>query len=247
MRKLHYKLLIVDDMPDSLSYIRLSLDELAFIHKEIAIISNPMEALQYMRNHEVDILLLDMDLNLADLTGVKFAGMIPNPPVIIACSAHTNYVFEANEAGIYSYISKTTSFDKLKTKMEDAITQVDKRIEMQNRNIRVLKIPIEKGQFVDLEVDQIYYAELLPDGLKVYMGQDEYVFRLNLREFQAKLPADQFARPRNNTLVNLAKVGLIRTDLVYLTKPRENIQLSITPTFKSEFNHQHALYRQNNK
>lgn len=247
MRKLQYKVLIVDDMPESLMYLRLSLEEFAFIHQDIEIISDPMAALRYMRDHEVDILLLDMDLNIAEISGVRFAGMIPNPPVIIACSAYSDYVFEANEAGIYTYISKNMSFERLRTKMEEVITQVDKRLEIQSRNVKALKIPMAKGKFIDLEVDQIYYAEIVAEGLKVFTDESEHVLNLNLREFQAKLPADQFARPRNNTLVNLSKVSLIRTDSVYLVKPKENMTLTMTATFRPDFVHQHALFRQNNK
>lgn len=45
MDKLNYRLLIVDDKPDSLVYILMSLKELPFINDDIKIVQKPIEAL----------------------------------------------------------------------------------------------------------------------------------------------------------------------------------------------------------
>jgi len=247
MNKLNYRLLIVDDNPDSLIYILMSLKELPFINDEIKIVQKPIEALEYIKENEVDIIMLDMDLGEADLDGVKLARLIPNPPIMVACTAHADYIFKANEAGIYTYFSKKISFNALKAKMLDVVDKVDKKLEMQNRNVNNIVFKDLQNNIIDIEVDQIYYAYVDNDIINIFLEDIDYQFKGNLSALQMELSATKFARPRNNTLVNLAKVDLVRPDEIYLLKPRNGIRITMTRSFKENFRHQYEVYKQNNK
>lgn len=247
MNKLNYRLLIVDDKPDSLVYILMSLKELPFINDEIEIVQNPVEALKYLKENEVDVLILDMDLGDADIDGVKLARLIPNPPVMVACSAHTDYVFKANEAGFYTYFSKKISFSALKAKMEDVVDMVDRKLERQSRDVKSLTIKNLNNEMIEIEVDQIYYAQVDDYIIDIFLGEDIYQFRGSLRDLQANLPSAMFSRPRINTLVNLAKVDLVRPGELYFKKPRNGCSIGLTRSYKENFRYQYEVYKQNNK
>ena len=210
MKKLNYRLLIVDDMPQSLVYVLMSLKELPFINDEIKIIENPIEAITYVKENEVDILMLDMDLSDREIDGIKLSKLIPNPPVMVACSAHTDYVFKANEAGFYTYFSKKISFNALKSKMEDVIEIVDRKLDRKNRDVKSLKIKSLEGEMIDIAVEQIYYASVENNTIDIFLEKEEYQFKGSLNDLQSELPSDRFGRPRNNILVNLAMVDLVR-------------------------------------
>lgn len=247
MNKLNYRLLIVDDKPDSLVYILMSLQELPFINDEIKIVQNPVEALEYLKENEVDILILDMDLGDADIDGIKLARLIPNPPVMVACSAYSEYVFKANEAGIYTYFSKKISFNALKSKMENVIDMVDRKLERQSRDVKSLTIKNLNNEMIEIEVDQIYYAQVDDYIIDIILEEDIYQFRGRLRDLQANLPSAMFARPRINTLVNLAKVDLVRPGELYFKKPRNGCSISLTRSYKENFRYQYEVYKQNNR
>ncbi|VTR27816.1 LytR/AlgR family response regulator transcription factor [Sphingobacterium thalpophilum] len=246
MNKLSYKLLIVDDQPDTLVYIMMSLRELPFIDEEIKVIQNPVDALEYLKENEVDILMLDMEFSGADIDGIKLAGLIPNPPVIVACSAYADYVFSANEAGIYSYFSKKISFNTLKAKMQDVVEMVDRKYEQQSRDVKSLLIKNLQNVMITIEVDQIFYAEVEGDIVDIFLEREVHQFKGNLRALQAELPANRFSRPRKNTLVNLAKVDLVRPNEVYLMKPRNDFCIVMTRSCKENFRHQYEVFKQNN-
>lgn len=247
MNKLNYRLLIVDDKPDSLVYILMSLQELPFINDEIKIVQNPVEALEYLKENEVDILILDMDLGDADIDGIKLARLIPNPPVMVACSAYSEYVFKANEAGIYTYFSKKISFNALKSKMENVIDMVDRKLELQSRDVKSLTIKNLNNEMIEIEVDQIYYAQVDDYIIDIILEEDIYQFRGRLRDLQANLPSAMFARPRINTLVNLAKVDLVRPGELYFKKPRNGCSIGLTRSYKENFRYQYEVYKQNNR
>jgi DNA-binding LytR/AlgR family response regulator len=238
MNKLNYRLLIVDDEPDSLLYILMQLRDLPFIHEDIGIVSSPTQALTYLKENEVDILMLDIDLGQGGVDGIKLAGMIADPPVMVACSAYPSYVFEANEAGIRAYLSKITSFKVLKTIMEEVVGIVDRKAEQRSRDIQSLTMKSLQNEMVLIEVEEIYYASV---------EAGSHRFHATLHELESKLSVQNFARPRLNTLVNLAKVDLVRPNELYLIKPRNGMAISITRAYRENFNHRFEAYRQNNR
>lgn len=247
MKKLSYKILIVDDKPDTLKYLKMLLDDIPFIHKDVEVITNSVDAIQYLKENEVDILLLDMDLGEDDINGIRLSMMIANPPVMAACSAHTDYLFEAEDTPISTYFSKRISFNALKTKMEELVERVDRKLENQSRDVKRVELNTLDGKMMVLEVAEIFYAQINANILTVYLATEHYQFKEKMTSFQSKLPADAFARSRNNTLVHFAKVDLVRTNECYLCKPRNGDSLSMTTDFKGNFKHQFEIYTQNNK
>lgn len=247
MNKLNYRLLIVDDDPDSLVYILMSLKELPFINDEISIVEKPVDALKYLKENEVDVLILDMDLGDTEIDGVKLARLIPNPPVMVACSAYSEYIFKANEAGIYSYFSKKISFNALKSKMEDVVEMVDRKRERQSRDVKTLTMKNLNNEMIEIEVDKIFYVQVYIDTIDIFLEEDMYQFKGSLRELQANLPSAMFSRPRINTLVNLAKVDLVRPKELYFKKPRNGCSIGLTRYYKANFEYQYEVYKQNNK
>lgn len=247
MKKLSYKILIVDDKPDTLKYLKMLLDDIPFINKDVEVIHNSVEALQYLKENEVDILLLDMDLGPDDINGVRLAMMIANPPVMAACSAHTTFLFETEDTPICTYFSKKISFNALLAKMEELVEKVDRKFENQSRDVERVELNTLDGKPMVLEVAEIFYAVITNNILTVYLVSEHYQFKEKLTSFQAKLPAGSFARSRNNTLVHLGKVDLVRTSEIYLCKPRHMEPLIMTSDFKGNFKHQYEIYIQNNK
>lgn len=247
MKKLSYKILIVDDKPETLKYLKMLLDDIPFINKDLEVITNSVEAIQYLKENEVDILILDMELGPDDINGIKLSMMIANPPVMAACSAHTEYLFEAEDTPICAYFSKKISFKTLQKKMEELVERVDRKLENQCRDVKRVELNTLDGKPMVLEVAEIFYAFINNNILTVYLATEHYQFKEKLTSFQSKLPADSFVRSRNNTLVHLAKVDLVRTSEIYLYKPRNGEPLLMTPDFRGNFKHQYEIYKQNNK
>ncbi|UZJ66324.1 LytTR family DNA-binding domain-containing protein [Sphingobacterium sp. KU25419] len=247
MKKLSYKLLIVDDHPETLVYLKMLIDDIPFIHKDIEVITNSVDAIKYLKENEVDILLLDMELGPDDISGIRLSMMIANPPVMAACSAHTEYVFEAEETLICAYFHKKISFNALRVKMEELVERVDRKLENQSRDVQHLLMNNLDGKVIELPLADLYYASINNNTLTVYLESEQYQFNEHLNSFQSKLPAHSFVRSRNNTLVHLAKVDLVRTNEIYLRKPRNIDPLSMTADFRGNFKHQFEIYKQNKK
>lgn len=114
-----YKLLIIDDEED----IREALYEALASDYETVTAANGNEALFYVKNHKVDLILTDY--NLPDLNGFEILKVIkdisPQTPVIVL-SGHGNYEIEQKflKMGAFQYLEKPCKIDVLKDVLKKA-------------------------------------------------------------------------------------------------------------------------------
>ena len=69
-----------------------------------------LEAMQYLRNHQVDILLLD--IQMPDITGLDFIDTLDKRPFTILTTAYSEYAVKSYELGVEDYLLKPIEFDR---------------------------------------------------------------------------------------------------------------------------------------
>lgn len=244
MKKLSYKVMILDDNPDSLQFIVMLLQDLYFIDKMIVIKSDPIEAFEYLCHNEVDILLLDIDLGRKDINGLNFAQMVPQPPVMAICSGHSKYRNAANEALIFHQFGKTTSRVVLKALMEELAEKVDQRELDKNRDVTTLQLLDLERNKIEIVVNDIYYAVINHVTVSIYLKDKSYKCNMSMRKFQEQLPAHKFARSMKNTLVNLDKVTLIQSKQAHLIEPMSATPCAVSQEYNNEFRRKWQMYKQ---
>lgn len=96
------KCLIVDDEPLARDLIRSHIDKLENF-EIVAECSDAMKALQTLRNSEVDLMF--MDIQMPQITGIEFLKTLKNPPRVIITSAYREYALEGFELDVVDYLS----------------------------------------------------------------------------------------------------------------------------------------------
>lgn len=77
----------IDDEPLALAVIERFASKIPDIDL-LATFQNPIEAVSYLQNEEVDLVLLD--IQMPDLTGLQFIQSLPESPMVI--SSFINYL-----------------------------------------------------------------------------------------------------------------------------------------------------------
>jgi two-component system, probable response regulator PhcQ len=123
------KLLIVDDEPNVLSALRrmcLNRDAAPAIpDPNVVTFTSPVEALEYLREHPVDLVI--SDFRMPEMDGAAFLTQArelqPNSArIIISAYADIEGIMRAiNDAGIFQFVSKPWSDHELKTAIVQAL------------------------------------------------------------------------------------------------------------------------------
>jgi two-component system LytT family response regulator len=102
--------IIIDDEPDAIDVLNFHLNKIPFMELK-ATFRDPLDALEYLQKHTVDLLFLD--INMPKLPGISFARFLEKPPLIIFTTAYSEYALESYELKAVDYLLKPIEFDRL--------------------------------------------------------------------------------------------------------------------------------------
>ncbi|WP_456359628.1 response regulator transcription factor [Bacillus sp. Y1] len=123
-------ILVVDDEPRTRQGLKKTLDSWANGEHQIVIASNGEEAIDFMQNQKVHILITD--INMPEITGLQLLRTVKEQnifPVIIVISAYSEFQYaqEALRFGVINYLLKPISKKVLIEAVEEAIQAVEKQ------------------------------------------------------------------------------------------------------------------------
>ena len=116
------KSISIDDEPLAHKVIASYCKELDFI-EVIDTFKNAVNAVNYLNNHKVDLIFLD--INMTMLKGLDFLRTLNNPPMIIITSAYLEYALESFELNVIDYLLKPFSFERFLKAINKANTHKD--------------------------------------------------------------------------------------------------------------------------
>ena len=79
----------------------------------VATCSNAIEAMNVLKDHQVDIMFLD--IQMPDLTGLDLAKSLEHRPAIIFTTAYSEYAVDAFNLSVVDYLLKPFDFPRFKT------------------------------------------------------------------------------------------------------------------------------------
>ncbi len=101
---------IIDDEPAAIEVLQIHLNQIPSMELKSSF-RDPMEALEYLQQHKVDLIFLD--INMPKLSGISFPKLLQNPPLIIFTTAYSEYALESYELKAVDYLLKPIEFDRL--------------------------------------------------------------------------------------------------------------------------------------
>lgn len=103
------RVLIVDDEPLAHDVLKAYVARVAHLQL-VGQCYNALEALTFLHQHPVDVLLLD--LNMPEMTGLELLRALPRPPHTILTTAYSEFALESYEFGVVDYLLKPVSLPR---------------------------------------------------------------------------------------------------------------------------------------
>lgn len=206
--------LVIDDEPLAHDVIEHHLTPRA----DISIVGHcysATEALSYLAHHQVDLLILD--INMPALSGIELLKVLKKTPQVIIVSAYQEYALQGFELDVTDYLLKPVSAERLL----QALDKVRRRIHLQHdasADYIVLKVDREKRKFT---LTDIALLEAYGNYVKVWQGEQATLVSCTLKQLVQQLPGSQFVQIHKSFVVNKTHIVAADSDHIRLAAGRE--------------------------
>lgn len=201
--------LIIDDEPLAINVIKNYLEPIENF-EVINTFSNPIEGLNFLKNNNVDVIFLD--INMPVLDGINFIKSLENPPLLIITSAYSQFAIETYELDVLDYLVKPIEFPRLMK----ALNKVSKRLGNKNNGPQenspespFIFVKIDKKRMKKIFFNEILVIESLKDYLKINTLTGKYIIHSTLSDFTDLLPERNFLRIHRSYTIAIDKIDAV--------------------------------------
>lgn len=197
--------IIVDDEPIAREVIATHLSKIGSM-EVMADCSNAMEAFQYISNHKIDLVFLD--INMPEISGISFAKSINKDIKIIFTTAYRNYAVEGFELQAVDYLLKPISFERL-------LKAVNTYFDVYSSSTEEIKDALVENDFmfvrservmIKVDFESIIYIESYSDYIKIHLEKKTIVTRETISAIEAKLPKEKFIRIHRSYIISISNM-----------------------------------------
>lgn len=157
----------IDDEPLALEKMKGYISKVPFLNL-VATFDNGMDSMEYLKKHNVDLMLLDIQMD--DFTGIQLLEALQSTPKVILTTAYDEYALKGYELNISDYLLKPISFDRFIKSVEKVYAEIEKEskvelVEMRNGSVSENEFIFVKSDYKLQKVrfEDIQYIEGMKD------------------------------------------------------------------------------------
>jgi DNA-binding LytR/AlgR family response regulator len=183
----------------------------------VAKCKNAMETLSVLREHQVDVLFID--IHMPGITGLDFIRSLKERPAVIFTTAFPNYAIDGFEVDAIDYLLKPISIDRFLR----AVNRVYMRTGEKEKTVKTTgdkKFFFIKSNtdLIKIEYSTILYIEGLENYVKIHCENKTVISFSTMKNMEDILGAHRFLRIHRSYLINLDKVNTVQNHTFFIGK-----------------------------
>ncbi len=178
---------------------------------------NAIEALNYLYEHKVDLIFLD--INMPELTGLEMLKTMDNPPAVILTTAYSEFALESYEFGVVDYLMKPIRFDRF-LKAINKVVLSKTQLESQDKTKKPMPAA-EKDIFIKVDgvqqkvtLDDVLYLESKGNFVLLHLKDKRHLTADTLTKMNERLSPSGFLRIHKSYIININKVNTLQGNQV---------------------------------
>jgi len=185
--------------------------------------NNAFEAFEEISQKNTDLVFLD--INMPKLSGINFLKSLNNPPMVIFTTAYAEYAVEGFELNALDYLLKPFSYERFLKAVQKATEQ--KHLQLKQTEIVSANIAETGKDYIYVRSDkkdyrvlfkEIVFIEACGDYLKLQFEDKILLVNDTMKNFQSKLPSDQFIRIHKSYIIQSEIIEYIEGNQVAIRK-----------------------------
>lgn len=199
---------IIDDEPLAAELLESYAKKTPELHL-VGVYGSAVEAMKELRNNPVDLLFLD--IQMPELSGMEFAGILPKKTKVIFTTAFDRYAIDGYKVNAADYLLKPISYDSFVLSVNRVLERcrdVDRQDVMSADGFVYVK---SEYKLVKINFDDILYIEGVKDYIKIYFRdrRKPVMSLMNMKKLEDYLPKSQFMRVHRSFIVNMSVTDMI--------------------------------------
>lgn len=235
------KCIIIDDE----EIARVIIEKLISNNKNLNLVANfnnPIEALKYLNQNNVDLIFLD--IYMPAFSGFDLLQTLKNPPKVILTSSHTNFALEAFEYDcVVDYLEKPITQARLDKAVEKAKLFLNSKLETKDLPVMPLNEDSKSDLYVNIykrlvkiSFDSINLIEAKGDYILIKTDKENYTVHSTLKKIEGKLPETLFLKVHRSFIINIKKIVDIEDSSVLIGKNVVPVSRSSKPELMKQLN-----------
>lgn len=231
-----YNCVIVEDEPLARNLMTEYVRKVPTLLNLVEACSSPLAALEVLRNNNVDILFLDVQM--PEITGISLLKVLQKKPLVVLTTAYSEYALEGYELDVADYLLKPITFerflrtvDKLVQRLEAKTPAAPPQERSPSESSPAFVFVKDGTKLVKVRLDDILYVEGLKDYVTIHTRTQKVISLQRLKALEEQLPADKFIRIHNSYIVALEAIEVIHKGDVQIGQA----VLPIGETYKKAF------------
>ena len=219
--------IVVDDEPMAVNLLTDYIGQVPFLQLENRFY-NAMEAFQFLKDHPVDLIFLD--INMPHLSGMQFKSLLSSEQQVIFTTAYSQYAIESYEKNAVDYLMKPITFERF-------LQSVNKLKELRKGELGVQNAPspdtifIKTGKTIfQLRYTDLLYIEGLKDYVVLHTVAGKQVIYKRMKELETVLPSE-FSRVHLSFIINRKHIQKIEDNHVFIG----SVRIPISDKYKESF------------
>jgi DNA-binding LytR/AlgR family response regulator len=211
----------IDDEPLALEIISDYCSKVPFINL-VKTFDNAMESIEFIRNHKLDLLFLDIQME--ELTGIQLLHALKYRPHVIFTTAYDSYAIQGFELDVVDYLLKPISFERFVKSVDKVYDKMhaDEMLKAKTEPISTVAGQAEDSYFfvkTETRMEKVLYADVLyiegmGDYWRIITRQKKIMTLLNYKKLEEILPAKQFIRVHKSFIVAIDKIDSIERNRI---------------------------------
>jgi len=222
--------IIVDDEPNAVKLLEILIHQ----HTEwklSATCFDALEAMAFLKEGKPDFIFLD--INMPQLTGIEFAGLLAKDTKIVFTTAYSEYAAESYTFQTIDYLLKPITLKRFLAAMQ----KIEEYFSNYGTGEKTLSAPDKEYFFVKsgkvlrkILLEDIQYFEGEKEYARLVTTNEQLLIYRRLKDIEEQL-APPFVRVHNSYIVNTKQLNKIQDNHIFIA----NKQIPISEKFKDGF------------
>ena len=211
---------IIDYEPLALQLLKSYVEKTPFLQLT-GQFSSAIAATSAVTQTPPDVLFLD--IQMAELSGMEFAKLVPKNSRIIFTTAFQQYALDSYKVNALDYLLKPFSYSEFLQAANKAVEwhQINEKVATDFEKPSNDSIFVKADyRLIQVQLQNILYIEGLKDYQKIYLENEPQpiISHVTMRALEEMLPPQQFLRIHRSFIVQISKIKVIERNCVVFGK-----------------------------